>query len=101
MNFPPMGATLLRYVYPLRVTRTFGRLPEARLSTTFAGTSMPVAVLPACKSLTRNLIVVTDGEGRRATSDARPRRGVLAGIAALGDPAPSAVPGPCSRSPAE
>src|SRR6267378_1025086 len=38
------------------VARTGGRLLEPRAATTFAGTSIPVAVLPACRILPRNFI---------------------------------------------
>ena len=56
MNLPPMDATLVRYVYPLIFTRTFGRLPDPRLSTTSSGTSTPVAVVPPRSIVARNLI---------------------------------------------
>src|SRR6267143_820770 len=38
------------------VARTGGRLLEPRAATTFAGTSIPVAVLPACRILPRNFM---------------------------------------------
>src|ERR1700682_1566466 len=38
------------------VARTGGRLLDPRAATTFAGTSIPVAVFPACRILVRNLI---------------------------------------------
>src|SRR5450759_738280 len=38
------------------VARTGGRLLEPRAATTFAGTSIPAAVLPDCRILVRNLI---------------------------------------------
>jgi hypothetical protein len=56
MNRPSIEATVLRYVKPLIVTRTGGRLPAPRPATTVDGTSMPVAVLPACSTVVRNLI---------------------------------------------
>src|SRR6267142_5178561 len=40
------------------VARTGGRLLDPRAATTFAGTSIPVAVLPACRILPRNLIAL-------------------------------------------
>src|SRR4030088_3337303 len=43
------------------VARTGGRLLEPRAATTFAGTSIPVAVLPACRILPRNLIALSPG----------------------------------------
>ena len=55
MNRPPIEATVFRYVKPLIVTRTAGRFPAPRPSTTVDGTSKPVAVLPACSSVVRNL----------------------------------------------
>jgi hypothetical protein len=45
---PPIGATELRYVWPLIVTATRGRLPAPSASTTSSGPRMPVAVLPLC-----------------------------------------------------
>jgi hypothetical protein len=53
MYLPPSTATVLRYVYPLIVTRTGGRLPAPRASTTSAGTSKPIAVLPSCRIVVR------------------------------------------------
>jgi len=53
---PPIGAMVVRYVYPpLSVTRTAGRRPALSPITTAAGTSMPVAVLPASWSSPRKL----------------------------------------------
>src|SRR5262249_22015592 len=40
------------------VTRTGGRRPAPRASTIFAGTSIPVAVFPACSRVVRKVIVV-------------------------------------------
>src|SRR5437867_2977438 len=56
MYAPPNEATLLRYVYPLMVTRTGGRLLGPRLSRTWVGTRIPVAVLPARRILARNFM---------------------------------------------
>src|SRR6266849_10475844 len=61
MNLPPMTATVLRYVKPLMVARTGGRLLDPRAATTFAGTSIPAAVFPAGRILVRNLIVLCPG----------------------------------------
>src|SRR3989454_478723 len=46
----------MRYVYPLMVTRTGGRLLGPRLSRTWVGTRIPVAVLPARRILARNFM---------------------------------------------
>src|SRR5260370_19800843 len=61
MNLPPMTATVLRYVKPLMVARTGGRLLDPRAATTCAGTSTPAAVLPAGRILVRNLIALRPG----------------------------------------
>src|SRR4051812_2376381 len=56
MYLPPMTAMVLRYTYPLIVTRTGGRFDGPNASPTSAGTSMPVAVLPAVRIVVRNRI---------------------------------------------
>src|SRR5687767_3813334 len=51
-----MTATVLRYVNPLIVILTGGRLPLPSASTISAGTRMPVAVLSPCRIVVRKRI---------------------------------------------